>query len=97
MFEVFFKSTVVDIIRDGISKTLNTVVPQYLNAALASTESMIEIPTFANWDLDWETLQAAIVTETSFELGAMGIMFDTEYGEAEWSIALPDMLYKDTT
>lgn len=97
MFEVFFKSTVVDIIRDGISTTLNTVVPQYLNAALASTDGMIEIPTFTDWDLDWETLQAAIVTETSFELGAKGIMFDTEIGETEWSTTFPDMLYKDTT
>ena len=72
-------------------------MPQYLNAALASTDAMVDIPSFIDWHLDWETLSPAIVTETSFELGAKGIMFDDTYGEAEWSTAFPDMMYKDTT
>lgn len=75
---------------------MTTVVPQYLNAALASTDAMTDVPSFVDWHLDWETLAPAIVTDTSFELGAKGIMFDDAYGEAEWSTAFPDMLYKDT-
>ena len=55
------------------------------------------IPGTQFWNLDWQTPAAAIVTETSFELGAKGIMFDSNIGESEWSTDFVDMLYKDTT
>lgn len=47
--------------------------------------------------LDWQTPLAAIVTETSFELGAKGIMYDDLIGESEWATDFVDMPYKDTT
>ena len=64
-FEIFFKSTVVDLINDGISASLNTVIPKVINAGLASTNGITEIPEVHNWALDWQTVLPAIVTATS--------------------------------
>ena len=96
-FEVFFKSTVVDLINEGISASLNTVIPKVINAGLASTNGITEIPEVHNWALDWQTVLPAIVTATSFEIGARGIMFDELIGETEWATDFPTMSYKDTT
>ena len=96
-FEIFFKSTVVDMIRDGVKSTLETTVPDYINAALAGTDGELDIPVGANWILDWETIEAAVVTETAFEIGAKGILFDSELGEQEWSTDFPDIPYKVET
>lgn len=38
----------------------------------------------------------AVITDTTVELGAKGILYDSAGGEAEWSTAFPDMPYKDT-
>jgi len=55
------------------------------------------IPDTQHWLLDWTTPVAAIVTETSFELGAKGIMYDGVIGESEWATDFADMAYKNTT
>lgn len=77
--------------------TLTTVVPAYLNAEFAKTDGDLAIPTIPEWMLDWQTPLPATVTETSFMIGGMGIMYDTVYGEAEWSTAFVDMPFKDST
>ena len=42
-------------------------------------------------------MNPAIITETTAELGARGIMYDSTVGEDEWMrTAFPDMPYKDT-
>jgi len=96
-FEIFFKSTVVGLIQDTITDTLTTTVPAFLNSELASTDGSLTVPTFGHWFLDWTTPEAAIVTSTSFELGAKGIMWDDIKGEAEWATDFADMAYKNTT
>lgn len=46
-----------------------------------------------HWWLDWQTLSPANVSETAFELGIKGIMYDDRAGESQWSTAFPDMPY----
>jgi len=96
-FEIFFKSTVVDLIQDTVKDTLTTTVPAFLNTELATMDGTFLIPSTQYWDLDWQTPEAAIVTDTTFELGAKGIMYDNQIGESEWSTDFADMPYKDTT
>ena len=57
----------------------------------------IPLPLTDLWILDWETVEAAVVTETAFEIGAKGIMFDSQIGEAEWSTDFVDIPYKVET
>ena len=56
-FEIFFKGTVVDSIRDGIRDTLTTTVPQYANSFVSKTDGRIQMssfsPSVAGWVLDW--------------------------------------------
>jgi len=96
-FEIFFKSTVVGLIQDTVKDTLEATIPNALNAELVAMNGDLLIPDTQHWHLDWSTPEAAIVTETSFELGAKGIMYDDLVGESEWSTAFVDMPYKDTT
>jgi len=37
----------------------------------------------------------AVITETTVELGAKGIMYDDNIGEGEWNSTFPDIPYKD--
>lgn len=96
-FEIFFKSTVVGLIQDTVRDTLTTTVPAALNAEFATLDGHLTVPSTEHWILDWQTPEAAIVTDTSFELGALGIMYDDLKGESEWAIDFTDMPYKDTT
>ena len=93
MFEVFFKSTVVQGIQDAVATTLTTTVPEFLNDFVAEQGGVNQIPTIDHWMLDWTTKEAAIVTETSFEIGATALMYDDRVGESEWSSAFIDMPY----
>ena len=58
-FEIFFKGTVVDDIRDAIRTTLETTVPDYINEFLAQQDGALAISDFTegeyakNWFLDW--------------------------------------------
>ena len=71
-------------------------MPEYVNGLLASTDGLITIPGEEGlWLLDWQTPAAAIVTDTSFQLGALGIMYDSAIGESEWSTDFVDMPMKD--
>ena len=64
---------------------------------MATLDGKTVIPGFPKWDLDWQTMLPAVVTNTTFELGAKGIMFSSDAGESEWSTEFPDIPYKDTT
>ena len=93
MFEIFFKSTVVQGIQDAVATVLTTTVPDSLNSFIATQggESMI----LTDWYLDWQTPVAAIVTEEAFEIGSKFIMYDKQVGESEWETGFPDMPYED--
>ena len=65
-FEIFFKSTVVGLIQDGVKDALTTTVPAYVNSSFAQTDGFFTVPYEADWVLDWETPEAAIVTAESF-------------------------------
>lgn len=92
-FEIFFKSTVVELIQDTVTDTLTTTIPEFTNTFFAGTDGQLTIPGEPNWILDWQTLEPAVVTETSFQVGARGIVYDDLVGEAEWSTDFVDMPY----
>ena len=56
-FEIFFKGTVVDMIRDGVRDTLTTTVPTFANDFIAKQAGVTDIGTFdddiVGWMLDW--------------------------------------------
>ena len=54
-FEVFFKGTVVDMIRDEIRDTLTNTLPDYANSFIAKTDGDWEVKGAGveNWILDW--------------------------------------------
>ena len=54
-FEVFFKGTVVDMIRDEIRDTLTNTLPNYANSFIANTNGDWEVVDAGveNWILDW--------------------------------------------
>jgi len=71
-------------------------IPYYANQHFAASDGLFAVPTFDEWFLDWQTKQAAIVTEDSIEVGILGIMFDQAIGEAEFSTNFPaDLPYHD--
>lgn len=75
IFEVFFKGTVVDAIRDGITGALTTTVPAEANKYLLANDGYIPTP-IPNWVWDWESADAAEVTPTVFQVGVKGLMED---------------------
>ena len=76
---------------------MTTTIPDFLNSEFAKMNGNMLIPTTQHWILDWQTPAAAIVTDTVFEVGAKGIMYDDEVGESKWSTDFADMMYKDTS
>lgn len=64
---------------------------------MAALDGDLVMPGFSNWMLDWQTMLPAVVTDTTVELGAVGIMYDSDVGESEWSTAFPDIPYKETS
>mgnify|MGYP000869997889 CR=1 FL=1 len=84
----------VELIQDTVEDKLTTLVPDYINSMFAKTEGTYNVP-LDNWLLDMRTTEAAVVTDTSFGMGALGIMFDERIDEVDLTTAFPDMPYKD--
>lgn len=97
LFEVFFKGTVIGMIEDTAELAMNTGIPLIGNTIMTKLDGYFPIPFIPNWIVDWETPQAAVVTDTSFAIGVKGLMFDKRVGEIEPSIAIPDMPYYNST
>jgi len=95
LFEVFFKGTVIDSIESTAETAMNTGIPLVGNTVMTRLDGYF--PILPNWIVDWETPQAAVVTDTSFAIGCKGLMFDKRIGEEEPAIAIPDMPYYDST
>lgn len=62
---------------------------------MTKLDGFFPVPLIANWMVDWETPEAAIVTDSTFEIGVKGLMFDSEFGEEEPNIEIPVMPYHD--
>ena len=58
---------------------------------MAKLDGYFPVPLVQNWVVDWETPEAAQVTDNSFSIGVKGLMFDREFGEEEPQVAIPDM------
>lgn len=97
LFEVFFKGTVVDLINKTVNFTLETGIPKATNAVLNLTDGYFPVPLIPNLVVDWETPAAAIVSQTAFEIGVKGLMFDKRVGEQDPAVAIPEMPYKDSS
>lgn len=79
LFEIFFKGTVVDLIRDTVTAALSTKIPTVMNAALIKNDGYFNATD--NFWLDWESPIAATVTEDRWEIAAKGLIFDHAVGE----------------
>ena len=62
LFEVFFKSVVVDLIQTSVTVALQTGIPYETNKLMVASDGFLKIPVIPDWVLDWETPAAAIVT-----------------------------------
>jgi len=91
LFEVFFVGTVAGVIEDTIDFTLSTGIPEVSNALIVRSDGYAKVPLVPDWWVDWETEEAAHVTNTYFALGVKGLMFDKAFGEQEPAVAIPDM------
>lgn len=93
IFEVFFKSTVVNLIRDSVKSALETTIPAVTNAFLIKNDGYFHyIP---DWWLDWESPSAAIVTASTWNIASKGLMFKHSEGEIYPNVTIPAMPYKD--
>lgn len=97
MFEVFFVGTVAGMIEDDIKLTLSTGIPEVSNKILRYSDGYVPVPLVPDWIIDWETEEAAHVTNTYFSIGVKGLMFDKAYGEQEPSVEIPDMPFHSET
>jgi hypothetical protein len=94
LFKVFFKGTVVDLIRDSVTTALNSAIPAITNAALIKNDGYFSL--VPDWVLDWESPNAAIVTASSWNIATKGLMFDKSIGEIiPANVTLPTMPYRD--
>jgi len=96
LFEVFFKGTVVDLINKTVNFTLETGIPKATNKVLNLTDGYFPVPLIPNMVVDWQTPEAAIVTQTALEIGVKGLIFDKRVGEIDPAVAIPELPYKDT-
>jgi hypothetical protein len=90
----FIKGVVCDAIEDAAEGGL-LVIPGVINTGLFASGGRAPIPGFPTWMIDFQTKVPANITAESFGFGIQGIMYDSEIGEDEWSIAFADaMPYK---
>jgi hypothetical protein len=99
LFEVFFKGTVVDAIRDNITSVLSTTLPDIANKALEKNDGFLTFP----WNtyfvtFDWESPSPAVnVTDTYLGLGTKGLFFENGAGEVVPNVTVPAMPYRPDT
>jgi len=94
MFEIFFKSEVVNAIRDSITFVLEDGIPIAVNYEFKKTDGFFHMPILNTWELDWMTPASAIVAPTSLQVGIEGDFFDNVYGETYPPQSIPVMPYQ---
>jgi hypothetical protein len=81
-------------INSAIIYGLETGIPTVSNYEFKKNDGYLPIPVYANWSIDWETQDPAVVTETYFAVGVKGLLFDKTIGEEEPAgVTIPDMPY----
>jgi len=100
LFEVFFKGTVVDLIRDSVTTALETTLPSFASSYVAGTECYAK--PFRSIDvmtaiLDWETKEEVLVDAFRLTGGMKGLFFDTDYGVIEPTGVIPDLKRHEDT
>lgn len=94
IFEVFFKGTVVDEIRDNIKKAFETTIPDITNKELVINDGYANIVPNLWWD--WESSVPALVTEDYWGFAVKGLMFDNRTQEVDPGVIPTTMPYKQT-
>ena len=74
MFKAAYEGKIVDAIKGIMQKELTQTLPADFNKMIADAEGFIHIK--PEWWLDIAQKEAGQVTNTSIELGVLGIMFD---------------------
>jgi len=99
LFEVFFKGTVVDEIRDNITKALTTTLPDIANKALEKNDGLLTFPWSTYFvTFDWESPDPAVnITDTYLGLATKGLFFENGAGEVEPAVAIPKMPFRPDT
>jgi len=98
MFEVFFAGTVAGLIEDTIVVTLETGIPFVANTAMTKLDGYFPVPFIPNWVIDWETDEAAQVSDISFAIGTKALMFDKRITpHEEGTVEPPVMPYHSDT
>lgn len=95
--QIFFQGTIADLLEKEIINALNVTVPGAFNKAIAFSNGYFPMPVFKNWVVDWQTPEAATVTDTYIGIGVKGLYFDSSIGEEEPAVAIPDMPYHNTS
>ena len=80
MFEIFFKSEVVQAIQDSMTFILTDGIPLAANTYFKHNDGFIQIPYMPTWEVDWMTPATAIVATDSFQVGIEGLFFDNIFG-----------------
>lgn len=71
---------------------LETGIPTVSSAELAKSNGYMPVPVYADWTLDWETQDPAVVTNSYMAVGVKGLLFDKQIGEEEPAgVTIPDM------
>jgi hypothetical protein len=89
MFESLFKKTIADTIRDEVKSVLSTTIPQMANASIIANDGFANIVPF--WWWDWESPEAAKITNETFQFSTKGLMFDNRTGEVDPGVVPPQM------
>lgn len=91
LFEVFFVGTVAGVIEDTVKLTINHAVPLIANTLIDDTKGYFPVPFVDHWVVDWQTPEAAVVSDINIGVGIKGLFFDNEIGEEEPLVAIPAM------
>lgn len=96
MFKGLFEGKIVDAIKGLVEKELTETLPKDINKLLVKTDgkAMLPLGEHTNWWFDFMTPEVGIITDTSIELGARGIIYDNDFNET-LPESFPTMPYKD--
>ena len=94
-FKFAYEDKIVDAIKGGVKKALTETLPDLINSDIAKTDGLAQLKPFNNWYFDFDSEEAGFISDTSINLGARGILFDSDFNETlpeTW----PEMPYKDS-
>lgn len=87
----YIQGTVSGLVETALLKTIGETVPQVVNQDLQETDGFLHMDYVPTWWLDWETPAPFKVSEDSITFSTKGVMFDTEFGEEDSGVTIPDL------